>query len=72
VEVAQRDDEEKAGGIADLAGRDDRRSRSRPGAEVARDLVQDRLGVVQVGDDGTGRDGDEGDQGARQGVRSLE
>ena len=62
MEVAERDDEQQAGGVADLGGRDDRRGRPRPAWKVARHLVQDRLRVVEVGDDGPGGHGDEDDE----------
>ena len=54
VEVAERDDEQQAGRVADLGGGDDRGRGGRPAVKGARHLVQDGLRVVEVGDDGAG------------------
>ena len=59
VEVAERDDEQEAGGVADLGGGDDRRGRAGAAVEAARHLVQDGLRVVEVGHHGAGGHRDE-------------
>ena len=71
VEVAQGDDEQQAGGVADLGGRDDGRGRPGPAVEGPRDLVQDGLRVVEVGHHRAGGHGDEDDEATRtaSGVR---
>ena len=66
VEVAQGDDEQQAGGVADLGGRDDGRGRPGPAVEGAGDLVQDGLRVVEVGHHGAGGHGDEDDERTRE------
>jgi hypothetical protein len=62
VEVAQGDDEQQTGGVADLGGRDDGRGRPGPRVEGAGNLMQDRLRVVEVGHHRAGGDGDEDDE----------
>ncbi len=62
VQIAERDNQQQAGGVADLGGRDDGRGRPRPAVEAPCDLVQDRLGVVEVGHDGTRGDRDENNE----------
>ena len=63
MEVAQRDHQQQAGGVADLRGGDDQRGQARAAVEVVGHQVQHRLGVVEVGDHGAGRHGDQGHQG---------
>ncbi len=71
MEVAQGYDEEEAGGVAHLRGRDDQRCQGRAAVEVVRHQVEQGLGVVEVGYHGPGRDGDQGHQGAGQLLRLL-
>ena len=71
VEIAQRDDQQQAGGVADLGGRDDGGGGPRAAWNASGHLVQHGLGVVEVGHHRTGGDGDEDDEAAGESVRRL-
>ncbi len=69
VQIAERDDQQQPRGVADLRGRDDRRGGARSAVKGAGHLVQHRLRVVEVGDDGPGGHRHEGDETAGEAPR---
>jgi hypothetical protein len=66
-QVAQRDEQHEARGVPDLGGGDQQARGAGADAEVAGDHVQQRLGVVEVGDRGAAGDGQQHHQPAVHG-----
>ncbi len=68
-DVAERHHQRQSEAVADLGGRHHEGGAPRPAVQVARDLREQRLGVVEVGRRQAARDhGEEGDPAGRHGV----
>ena len=70
-QVGERDEEEQADAVADLGQAGDRPGKLRRDADLRGDRADQRLRVVEVGDQGAGRHGQHGDQPWMQRHRGL-